>query len=257
MLFAWFMLGGMIMMFCPQGVTSRFQFAFARLFRWPLRIGRNMPLSVRTEVPLKDDFGQKERQYQNYIINLEEELRQKNETIRQLTGLRTRFRGLEGARLVPADIITASVEGPRSELIINRGSEDGLGKGFFVIGNNSAIGTITELAGRTSKVRLFSDASSNAHVSIAGIGINMLMQGGGGSTAKIKMVPVKYKIKAGDAVLVCEKPGYLDIAMIAGVVQQCKRDVENAALWDITVRSVCDVTVLNSVAVIVMNPSSP
>ena len=39
--------------------------------------------------------------------------------------------------------------------------------------------------------------------------------------------------------------------------EQCKRDVKNAALWDITVRPVCDVTVLSSVAVIVMNPSSP
>lgn len=220
-------------------------------------MGRNIPLSARTEVPLKQDFSQKERQYQNYIINLEEELRQKNETIHQLTGLRTRFRGLEGAKLVPADIITSSVEGPRSELIINRGSEDGLGKGFFVIGDNSVIGTITELAGRTAKVRLFSDAMSSAHVSIPGLGINMLMQGSGGSTAKIKMVPVKYKIKTGDPVLVREKPGYLDISMISGVVQRCKRDVENAALWDITVRPVCDVTVLNSVAVIVMNPVSP
>ena len=243
------------MMLCPQGVTSRFQFAFARVFRWPLRIGRNVPLSVKTKVPLKNDFSQKEKQYQNHIINLEEELRKKNERIQQLTGLRTRFRGLDGAKLLPADIITASVEGPRGELIINRGSDDGLGKGFFVIGENSVVGTITELAGRTARVRLFSDASSIAHVSIGDLGINMLMQGTGNGTAKIKMVPVKYKIKAGEAVLVREKPGYMDIAMVAGVVQQCKRDVDNAALWDITVRPVCDVMMLNSVAVIVMNPT--
>jgi rod shape-determining protein MreC len=215
-----------------------------------------MPLSVRTELPLQNDFSQKERQYQNYILNLEEELRQKNETVQQLTGLRSRLRGLEGAKLMPAEIITASVEGPRSELIINRGSDDGLKKECFVIGDNSVIGTITELSGRTAKVRLFSDASSAAQVNIPGLGINMLMQGSGGGSGKIKMVPIKHKIKAGDAVLVRKKPGYLDIAMIAGVVQQCKRDDKNASLWDITVRPVCDVTKLNSVAVIVMNPAS-
>ncbi|MFH1370797.1 MAG: rod shape-determining protein MreC [Planctomycetota bacterium] len=255
MLFAWFMLGGLIMLFSPQAVTSRFQFAFARIFRWPLRIGRNMPLSVKTELPLKNDFNQKERQYQNYILNLEEELRQKNEMVRQLTGLRTRLRGLEGAKLMPADIITASAEGPRNELIINRGSEDGLRKGFFIIGDNSVIGTITELSGRTSKVRLFSDVSSAAQVNIPGIGINMLMEGNGNGSAKIKMVPVKYKIKAGDTVLVRKKPGYMDIAMVAGVVERCSRDVKNAALWDITVRPVCDITGLNSVAVVIMNPA--
>ena len=122
--------------------------------------------------------------------------------------MRTRFRGLEGAKLVPAEIITASVEGPRGELIINRGSEDGLGKGFFVIGDNSVIGSITELAGRTAKVRLFSDATSAAHVNIPGLNINMLMKGSGNGTAKIKMVPVKNKIKAGDAVLIRVEPAW-------------------------------------------------
>jgi rod shape-determining protein MreC len=213
-----------------------------------------MPLSVKTELPLKNDFSQKERQYQNYILNLEEELRQKNEAVEQLTGLRTRLRGLEGAKLVPADIITASVEGPRGELIINRGSDDGLKKECFVIGDNSVIGTIMEVAGRTARVRLFSDASSAAQVNIPGLEINMLMQGNGNGSAKIKMVPVKHKIKTGDAVLVRKKPGYMDIAMVAGVVQQCNRDAKNASLWDIAVRPVCDVTKLNTVAVIIMTP---
>jgi len=216
-----------------------------------------MPLSVKTELPIENDLRHKERQYQNYILNLEEELRQKNELVEQLTGLRTRLRGLEGAKLVPADIITSSAEGPRSELIINRGSDDGLRKGYFVIGDNSVIGTITELAGRTAKVRLLSDVSSVSHVNIRGLGINMLMQGNGDGKARIKLVPIKHKIKAGDSVLVQKKPGYLDIAMVAGVVQQCRRDNKNASLWDITVRPVCDVAKLNSVAVIIMNPATP
>jgi rod shape-determining protein MreC len=146
------------------------------------------------------------------------------------------------------------VEGRRSELIINRGSDDGLTKDLFVIGDNSVIGTISDLAERTAKVRLFSDASSAVGVNMAGLEINMLMQGDGGNTARIKLVPVKHKIKVGEAVLVRKKPGYLDISMIGGVVQQCRRDDKNAALWDITVKPVCDIAALNNVAVIVMNP---
>jgi rod shape-determining protein MreC len=254
MLFVWFMLGGLILLFSPRAVTNSLQFAFARFFRWPLSIGRNMPLSARTELPLQNDFSRKERQYQNYIANLEEELYQKNQMVQQLAGMRTRLHGLEGAKLVPADIITASAEGQRNELIINRGSDDGLTKDLFVIGDNSAIGTITDLAARTAKVRLFSDVSSTVPVNIAGLEVNMLMQGSGGNTARIKLVPVKHKIKVGDKVMVRRKPGYLDISMIGGTVQQCKRDDKNPAIWDITVKPVCDIAKLNNVAVIVANP---
>ncbi len=248
------MLAGLILLFSPQSITSRFQFAFARLFRWPLSMGRNIPLAARTELSIGENFGRKETQYQNHIANLEEELREKDRKIEQLSGLRSRLRGLEGAKLVTADIITASAEGLRSELIINRGTEDGLGKGFFVIGDNSVIGNITDLAARTAKVRLFTDAASITQVNIPGIKINMLMQGNGNNSAKIKLVPVKHQIKKGDRVVALKKPGYLDIAMIAGAVDECRRDDSNPALWDITVKPVCDTAELKSVAVIVMNP---
>jgi rod shape-determining protein MreC len=255
MLFAWCMLGGLILLFSPRAVTSKFQFAFARIFRWPLSIGRNIPLSAGTEVSLQNEQARKEAQYQNYIINLEEELRQKNRTLEQVTGMRSRLRGLEGAQIMPADIITASVEGKQCELIINRGSEDGLTKGLYVIGDNSVIGTLTELAGRTAKVRLFTDSSSVVQVNIAGLDINMLMQGDGANRAKIKLVPIKHKIKVGDAVLMRKRAGLLDAPMIAGAVAECKRDSKTPGLWDITVRPVCDTARVNTVAVVKMNQS--
>lgn len=210
-------------------------------------------MSASTEVSVQNEQARKEAQYQNYIMNLEEELRQKNQALEQVTGMRSRLRGLEGAQILPADIITASVEGKRCELIINRGSEDGLTKGLYVIGDNSVIGTVTEQAGRTAKVRLFTDSSSIVQVNIAGLDINMLMQGDGANRAKIKLVPIKHKINIGDAVLVRKKPGLLDAAMIAGAVSECKRDSKTPGLWDITVTPVCDTAKLNTVAVIKMS----
>ena len=258
MLFAWFMLAGFILLFSPQRLTSKVQFAFARVFHWPLSMGRNMSLSAKAEVKTTKENGdsaRKEIQYENYIVNLEEELRQKDAQLQQVAGLRARLRGLEGAKIVPADIITATTEGKLGELIINRGSDDGIAKENFVIGDNSVIGTITDIADRTAKVRLFTDALSAIQVNVAGLELNMIMQGQGKNEAKIKMVPVKYKIKVGDAVMARRKPGFLDSAMIVGAVQQCKRDDKNASLWDITVRPVCDIRSLNNVAVIVMNPA--
>ncbi len=256
MLFAWFMLAGLILLFSPLAVTSRLQFAFARFFHRPLSAARHVPLSAKTELPLKDDFSRKESQYQNYIANLEEELRQKNQAIQQLSGVRTRLRGLEGAKLVPADIIISPASGQRSEFIINRGKDDGVCKDMFVIGDNSVIGTISDLYPRTAKVRLFTDSASVAQVNMPDVEINMLMQGNGNNTAKIKMVPAKHQIKIGSPVMLRKKPGYMDSAMIVGEVQQCKRDSKNPALWDITVKPSCDITKLNNVAVIIMNPQS-
>ncbi len=256
MLFAWFMLGGLILLFSPLGITSKFQFAFARLFSRPLSAGRQMPLSAKTELSLKDDAEKKESQYQNHIANLEEELRQKNQTIQQLSGLRTRLRNLEGAKLVPADIIISSLTSRQSEFIINRGKDDGVCKDMFVIGDNSVIGTISDLSGRTAKVRLFTDTSSTVQVNIPDVETNMLMQGAGNNSAKIKMVTVKHQIKVGEPVILRKKPGFLDSAMVVGEIQQCKRDSKNPALWDITVKPSCDITKLNNVAVIIMNPQS-
>jgi rod shape-determining protein MreC len=257
MLFVWFTLAGFILLFAPQSITSKFQFAFARVFHWPLRAGRNIPLAAKTEVKVQqDDFTRKEMQYQNYIINLEEELRQKNKLVEQLTGMRSQLRGLEGAKFVPADIITSTTEGQRGELIINRGSDDGLVKDLFVIGDNSVIGTITELGNKTAKVRLLTDISSSVQVNIAGLEINMIMEGQGRNLAKIKLVPVKNKIKAGDAILVRKKPGFLDVPIVAGAIQQCKRDDKNPVLWDITVKPTCDIGSLTNVAVIVMRPTA-
>ncbi|MHC4735435.1 MAG: hypothetical protein ACYTDW_13395, partial [Planctomycetota bacterium] len=48
MLFTWLMLTGLILLFAPQNLTNDLQFAFARIFRWPLTIGKNISLYART-----------------------------------------------------------------------------------------------------------------------------------------------------------------------------------------------------------------
>ncbi len=47
----------------------------------------------------------------------------------------------------------------------------------------------------------------------------------------------------------------MDCAMISGRVSECNRNAKNALLWDITVQPACDVAMLGSVMVIVMNPA--
>ena len=248
MLFTWFMLAGLIFFFAPQNLTSKFQFAFANIFRWPLSIGRTITLSARTQPqPVDVVSRRKYDQLQNYLANLTEELNQERQKAEELSGLRNR-RPLEGAGLVFADVITASNEG----FIINRGQDDGLRKGQFVLGDNSIIGTISDVAPRTARVELITENTSNMAVDIDGL--KTVIRGDGRNSAKVQLVSVKHKIKIGDNVYACKKPGFLDTPMIIGTVAQCKMADENPLLWDITVKPACDIQKLTEAAVIIMNP---
>jgi rod shape-determining protein MreC len=242
------MLGGLIFLFTPQNLTNKFQFAFARIFHGPLGIGRTISLSARTQPQLTDVVSRsKYNQLQNQLANLTEELNCERQKVKELSGLRNRH-PLEGARLIFADVVTASTEG----LIINRGQNDGVQKGQFVLGDNSIIGTISDISPRTARVELVTETTSNMAVEIGGL--KTVIQGYGKNSAKVQLVSIKHKIKIGDNVYACKKPGLLDAPMIIGAVAQCKRDNENPLLWDITVKPACDIERLNDVTVIIMNP---
>lgn len=251
MLFTWFMLAGLILLFAPQNITNNLQFAFARFFRWPLAVGRNISLFTRTWQSRPGITNR--REYENYIANLTEQLHSERKLLEELTRLRDRF-GLQGADLVHADVVTASIGGSRSELIIYCRNKDGLAKGQFVLGDNSIIGTISSVSVRTARVQLFTDPASKMAVKIGKLNINRIMQGSGNDSAKITLLPTKHKVEVGDQVLAYKKPGFLDTSLIVGTVSQCRRYDENPSMWDITVKPACDIEKLNSVTVIIMNP---
>jgi len=253
-LFTWFMLTGFIFLFTPQNLTNKFQFAFVHIFRWPLSVGRNISLAAHTQQPRTDFVNRRQyNQLLNHLANLEEELRQKHQKLEKLSGLRNRF-ALEGAGFVIADVITATIDAQRCELIINRGKDDGLDKGQFVLADNSIIGTISDVDSRTAKVKLFTDPTSKIEIKIAELNIERIMQGNGNNSAKPKLIPTDKKVKIGDIVYARKKPGFLDVPRVIGRVAQCKEDDQSPFLWDITVRPVCDIDRLNDVAVVIMNP---
>jgi rod shape-determining protein MreC len=249
------MLTGLIFLFTPQKLTNNFQLAFARIFSWPLSIGRNISLSARMQQPSTDVVSRREyNKLQNHLTNVMEELLQKQRKIKKLSGLYDKLYALEGARLMVADVITAFIDGSQRELIINRGKIDGLAEGQFVLGDNSIVGTISNVSSHTARVKLINDPTSKIAVKIAELNVERLMQGNGNNSAKVQLLSIKHKVKTGDIVYARKKPGFLDAPMIIGTVAQCKRDDENPSLWDITVKPACDIETLNDVAVIVMNP---
>ena len=256
MLFTWLMLAGFIFLLAPQSLTNKFQFAFARIFCQPLSIGRNISLSARTRQVMADVVSRREyNKLQNHLVNVTKELFEKSKKLEELSGLRSRLNALEGAKLVPADIITAFIDGSRCELIINRGGDDGLAEGQFVLGENSIIGTISDVSTRTAKVRLLTDPTCKMAINISNA--KTVIQGTGGNSARVELLSINHKVKTGDYVYADKKPGLLDTPIVVGTVIRCKRDDEKPMLWDITVRPVCDMNKLNEIDVIIMNPAPP
>ncbi len=249
MLFAWFMLAGFIFLFAPQNLTNKFQFAFARIFQWPLSIGRNISLSTRTRQPLTDAVSH--REYENHIANLTKWLEQEHKKVEKLSGLPDRS-ALEDVKFILADVIRDS-DTSHSELIINRGKKHGLRQGQFVLGDNSIIGKISNVSFRSAQVKLVTNPTSKIAVRIAGLNVGRIMEGAGNNSAKIQMLSTKHKVRVGDAVYADKKIGFLDDLIIIGKVAQYKRGDE-PLLWDITVKPVCDIETLNIVVVVVMNP---
>ncbi len=259
MLFVWFMLAGLILFFAPPKITNKFQFGFVRTFRKPLSIGRNFSLSasrlMASEQSISEDVVSRERyeKLHNHLANVTEWLKQEREKVEKLSGLRDRpvWKGVD---FVLGDVIAASVNGLRGELIINRGQKDGLTKNQFVLANESIIGTIFEVDNRTARVRLISDPASKVAVKIAQFDMDRIMHGDGNSSARVKLVPTKYEIKVGDIVYAQKRPGFLSTPVILGTVSECKSNDDNPLVWDITVQPACDIKSLTDVAVIVMNP---
>ncbi|TFG49476.1 MAG: hypothetical protein E4H40_02930 [Candidatus Brocadiia bacterium] len=179
MLFIWFMLAGTIFLLTPQKWTSNFQFAFARIFQWPLTLGRNISLSGQSHQGNPALLSHKEAQYQNHIANLEQQLLQKNQKIEQLQKIRDRFTSLEGAKLLLAEIITISVDSSNAEIIINRGQNDGLDAKQYVLGNNCVIGVLSDVSTRQAKVKLITDRGFITPVRIPETKTGGIMQGNG------------------------------------------------------------------------------
>lgn len=254
MLFTWCMLAGLILLIAPQKITNKFQFAFTRIFRWPIKVGNNISLATSQQEPFIDQLGRSEVQYRNQIDYLQQELKQAYQKIEKLSGVRNKF-PLTIANLAPADIIKKTINNSEGKLIINRGKTNGLKVGQFVMEDFCIIGEISDVDADAARVKLFTDKTSSVAVTIGELNVPRHMQGIGNNSATIiPQISTTNSIKVGDKIFVQKKPGFLDVSMIAGIVTQHERDDKEPSVWDITVRPACDIAKIDEVTVIIMNP---
>ncbi len=258
-LFASLLMAGFIILFAPQRLTNKFQFMFVRVFCWPLSVGRDVSLSASGLMasaqgsPAETVSRERYDKLHNRLANVTEWLRQERDKVEKLSGLRDRP-VWKGVNFVLADVISASVDAAHGELIIDRGQDDGLAVGQFVLSGESVVGTISALDARTARVRLITDPASKIAVKIEGLNTDRIMQGCGGNVAKVPLVPTRHRIETDALVYAQKKPGFLGAPVVIGTVSECEKNPENPLLWDITVRPAACLDKLTDVAAVVMNP---
>jgi cell shape-determining protein MreC len=272
MMFLYFTLGGLIFLFSPPRLTGKLQLAYARVFSWPLTTGRELTLASRTALPpeasspsdyaramdtyrqLQERLAKLEAQHrklQNHLANREAQLEEAQQKIDKLARLRT---VPEWGRMSfqQAGIISVSGQG-QSELLIDRGQEDGLAIGQYVLGDLSMIGVVSDVSAQTARIKLITDPTSRIPVRIAELDAQGLMEGRGSGAAEISGVRdrPKRQPQAGDRVYALRTPGFPSVPIVTAEVVDSRRDLDNPMLWSVRVKPVCDIASLTDVAIII------
>lgn len=243
---------GFILLLLPQSTTNKFNFAFIRLFGFCLNIGANPSGYSAVDAHPGSQFVDRQTHNNLWIAyaNLQEDFFQEHRQLEKLAGLRIALPS-PGTNLVPGQV-TGRKE---HEIIINRGSSDGLAKGQYVLGYNSIIGIVAEVSSNLSRVKLITSPASKIPVRIAldedDIYIHPFMTGTGTNRAKIE-VKQTYKVKQGYRVYAAQKTGFLEIPRIIGKISRCVINESNPVIWDITVEPACDLDNITDVTIIVI-----
>ncbi|MFH1614910.1 MAG: rod shape-determining protein MreC [Planctomycetota bacterium] len=223
------------------------------VFKPLLGLGRGISLFSPTKSSLSaQQTTRRENSYQNHCRNLEAELRQEREKVTQLTGLKS-GNAWERATYLLVRVGTTQLTASHHIITINRGSTDGLAVGQFVLGENSVIGVINAVSSNIATVKLTTDPSSKLGVQILHNDkyIQGVLQGSLEEGAKISGLAVK--VFPEDTVYTYKEPWFIETPVVIGKVHKCTKSDANPLLWDVSVRPVCDVRGLDTVAVIIMS----
>ncbi|MBN1786818.1 MAG: rod shape-determining protein MreC [Sedimentisphaerales bacterium] len=251
-LFISLLLTGFIFLLIPQNITSKINFAFIDIFGFFLNIGTSAAYYQAPEnhspffVP-RHEHNRLQVAYRNLQAQYLEQKQQIEELGRVRMSEPDPTTGLMLAKIVNRR---------KNEFIINRGSNDGLRKGQYVLGDNAVIGCIEQVSADISSVKLISSPACRLHVKISAPDVqtyfNGTMQGDDKDGAKIMNVPKKYQIKVGHLVYAAPKAGFLQSPRIIGEISRCVTDRSNPVVWDISVKPYYEFENITNVAVIIM-----
>lgn len=255
------LIGANALLLLPQEHTAKINYFFVKITSPLLNlIPRSNP--TKNDTVSKAEFDKLLAEY----ANLHGRLQKISEINRNLAHMRQNP-PMPGPAILMAKISKVNEEGQRNEIIINRGSDDGLKKGQYVLSaghdrednlSTSVIGTISELSKTMARVQLVTDANHYLMASIwregSNLGIDGQIKGNNKMQAKMPlMTRNEFDIRVDDFVFAKVKPGFLDTPLVIGKVIKIKPDDQDPLLWDITITPIIDIRSLTDVGVVVID----
>jgi cell shape-determining protein MreC len=253
---------GILLQITGHDTTRILGYRFQQIAGPVLRIGRTV--QPANPLPPKDNPGQfvSQVEYNKLLTrydNEHAELLALQKRYSELARIRTAL-PKPGPGLVVAEVIQTAISPMQRELTLNLGGQAKFVKpGYYVMGDDAIIGTVSDVYKSTARVRLATDAR---HFLPAGIllegakdYIPAQINGAGDGTCKIPLLPRKdHDIQAGNAVYAMKRMGFLETPILIGRISAVKPDEKQPLLWDITVLPACDIETLATATVIVMDP---
>ncbi len=256
---------GILLQIADHNSTKVLAYRFQRLADPVLRIGRTIQPAGTTaskdhpgQSISKADYTKLQTQYDNLHAELLE-LRQRYSELARIRSILPE----PGSALIVADVVQTAITPTQRELVLDLSGQPAVVKpGQYVIGDDTIIGTISDVYSSRARVRLVADARHFLPAGIrtegAGSFIPAQICGAGDGTCKIPLLPRKeHDIQPGHAVYAMKRTGFLDTPLLIGKVSAVQPDEKQPLLWDITVQPVCQPETLATVAVIVMDPIDP
>ncbi len=257
--FSGLVLLSLLFLILPQKYTNKLNFIYSRTFSSILSFGRTDTFDFFRPASSSDDYVSR-AEYNRLLAaydNLHADLIALNEDYEKLARIKSEL-PKPGPVTRLAYIRNVSISGLAHELLINKGSKQGIKKGQYVLGENCVIGTISEVSDLTSSVKLVTDSTHKMEVRLYRPGrkgyIPAHMVGNGTDGMKLPLISRDYDIKEGDTVYAAARPGYLETSVVVGKVAEVSPDESNPLLLDVLIKPIYNVEDLAeaSVAVILM-----
>jgi len=156
-------------------------------------------------------------------------LRQQSKDTNKLRSLLT-LKEKSARTTIAADVITRNADNWFSQIIIDRGSKNGVKMGSAVITSDGVVGQVTSVSQDAAVVRLLTDPDQKLGVVIAKAGITGILSGQFQNPAKISFVPVGANVDLGDKILCLGKGGTFPENHPVGTVCAVRRDADGVSL---------------------------
>ncbi|WP_080146205.1 rod shape-determining protein MreC [Marinilactibacillus piezotolerans] len=212
-----------------QQFTNDITAVTGRIFSKPVNAVNNVFSSINT---LQDTFEENQRLKKEIdrIYETQAEiavLRNENAQLEEELGLKN---SLTDFQTISGTVISRNPDSWIDQIVIDRGSQDGLEQGMSVMSNNGLIGRVTEVNPTSSKVVLLTslDGTSN-QVSAEILGdevINGLVSGYDAETNRLIMTQITStaEIKTGEQVITSGLGGTIPRSLVIGTVDEVTMD---------------------------------